>query len=149
MFREIGLEFNGLNVGDTSQPYLYCSVLESLLNSGKEVQKSRRLNERWTKDTSVHMNVTTIGGNNAGLNAGAATFARSTLIELIDRPFLGVYHQERLILPNIDFHMKLITSSNNVVCKSAAPGLYPKFRDRAVYKGLLDVSSRARMRHSR
>ena len=28
MFREIGLEFNGRNVGDTSQLYLYRSVLE-------------------------------------------------------------------------------------------------------------------------
>ena len=67
------------------------------------------------------MNVSAVGGNNAGLNACAATFARNTLVELIGRPHLDVFHQERLILPNIDLHIKLIPSPNDYVCKSAAP----------------------------
>ena len=121
MFREIGLDFNGRNVGDTSQLYPYRSVLESLLNFGKEVQDTRILNEGWTKDTSGHMNVTAVGGNNAVLNARTATFARSTLIELIGRPHLDVFLQEPLIPPNIDLYMKLIPSPNDFVCKSAAP----------------------------
>ena len=45
MFREIGLEFNGRNVGDTSQLDPYRSVLESLLNFCKEVQETRRLSD--------------------------------------------------------------------------------------------------------
>ena len=65
--------------------------------------------------------MTAVGGNNAGLNARAATFAKSTLVELIDRPHLDVFYQERLIFPNIDIHMKLIQSPNDFVCKSAAP----------------------------
>ena len=52
------------------------------------------------------MNVTAVNENNAGLNARAATFARSTLVDLIGRPLLDVFHQERLIYPNIEFHMK-------------------------------------------
>ena len=48
------------------------------------------------------MNVTAVGGNNAELNARAATLARSTLVELIGRPHQDVFHQERLIPPNID-----------------------------------------------
>ena len=121
MFREIGLEFNGRNVGDTSQHYPYRSVLDSLLNFCKEVQDTSLLSEVWTKDTSGHINVTAIGGNNAGLNVRAATFARSTLVELIGRPHLDVFHRERLIPPNIDLHMKLIPLPNEFVCKSAAP----------------------------
>ena len=121
MFSELGLEFNGRNVGDTSQLYPYRSVLECLLNFCKEMQETRHLSERWTKDTSGHMNVTAVGGNNAGLNARTATFARSTLFELIVRPHLDGFHQERLIPPNIDLHMKLIPSANDFVCKSAAP----------------------------
>ena len=120
MFCEIGLEFNGRNVGDTSQLYPYRSVLESLLNCCKEVQETRVLSEKLTKDTSKHMNVTAVGGNNAGLNARAATFARSTLVELIGRPHLDVFHQECLIPPNIELHMKLIPSPNDFVCMSAA-----------------------------
>ena len=67
------------------------------------------------------MNVTAVGGNNAGFSARAAIFARSTPVELIGRPHLHVYHKERLITPNIDLHMKLIQSPNDFVCKSAAP----------------------------
>ena len=61
-------------------------------------------------------------GKNASLNARAATFGRSTLVEPIGRPHLDVIHQERLISPNSDLHMKLIPSPNDFVCKSAVPG---------------------------
>ena len=121
MFREIGLEFNGPNVGDTSQLYPSRSVLERLLNICKEVQETRLLSEGWTIDTSGHMNVTEVGGNYAGMNARAATFARGTLVELIGRPHLDVFHQERLIPPNIDLYIKLIPSPNDFLFKSAAP----------------------------
>ena len=66
------------------------------------------------------MNVTRVYGNNAGLNARAATFARCTLVELVGRAHLDVFHQQRLIPPNIDFHIKLIPSPKNLVFKSAA-----------------------------
>ena len=101
MFREIVLEFNGRNVGDTSQLNPYRSVLKRLLNLCKEVQETRLLSERWTKDTSGHMNVTDVGGNNAGLNARAATFSRSTLVELIGCPHLDVFHQEQHLILQI------------------------------------------------
>ena len=45
MFREIGLEFNGRNVGDTSKLYAYRSILESLLNFFKELQETCLLSE--------------------------------------------------------------------------------------------------------
>ena len=45
MYREIGMELNGRNVGDTSQLYPYGSVLDSLLNFCKEVQETRLLSD--------------------------------------------------------------------------------------------------------
>ena len=72
------------------------------------------------------MNVTAVGGNNVGFNARAAAFARSTLVELIGRPHLDVFHLERLIPPNIDFHMNLIPLTNDFVCKMAAPAANAK-----------------------
>ena len=122
MFREIGLELNGRNVSDTSQVYPYRSYLETLLNFCKETQQTRLLLEKWTKDTIRHINVTAVGGNNAILNARAATIARNTVVELIVRSHLDVSNHERLILPNIDLHMKLMPYPNNFVCKSTAPG---------------------------
>ena len=67
------------------------------------------------------MNVTAVGGYNSGLNARAATFARSTVVELIGRPHADVFHQDRLIPPNIDLYIQLMPSPINIVCKSAAP----------------------------
>ena len=122
MFRNIGFELCVRNVGDTRQLYPYQSHLTSLLNFCKETQKTRFLCLGSTKDTSGHINVTAVGGNNAGLNARAATFAKSTLVELISRPHLDGFNLERLIPPNIDLNMKLMPSPNNYVCKSAAPG---------------------------
>ena len=92
IFREIALELNNRIVGDTSQLYPYRLHLESLLNFCKETQETHLLCEGWTKDTTGHINVTAVGGNNAGLNACAATFARSTVVELIGRPHLNVFH---------------------------------------------------------
>ena len=80
MFREIGLELNGPYVGDTSKLYPYRSHVETLLNICKETQETRFLCEGWTKDTIGHMIVTAVSGNNAGLNARAATFAKSTVV---------------------------------------------------------------------
>ena len=45
MFREIGLELNGRNVGNTSKLYPYRSNLETLLHFCKETQETRLLCE--------------------------------------------------------------------------------------------------------
>ena len=122
MFREIGLEINNRNVGDTSQLYLYGSPLGTLRNFCKKTQEMRLVCEGWTKDTTRHINVTAVGGNNAGLNARAETFARSIVVKFICRPHLDVFNQECLIPPNKDLHMKFSLSPNNFVRKLAEPG---------------------------
>ena len=120
MFRKIGVELNGRNVGDTSQLYPYRSFVESLLNYSKETLKTRLMCEGWTKTTTGHVNVTAVDGNNVGLNARVVNFARNTPVELIGRPHADVFHQNRLIPPNVDLNIKLMPFPNNFVCKSAA-----------------------------
>ena len=121
MFSEIGMKLNSRNVGDTSKLYPYRSDWKTLLNYSKETQGTRLLCDGWTKNTSGQMRVTAVGGNHTGLNARAVDFARSAVVELIGRPHLDVWHQERLIPLNVDFHMRLMPSPNNFVIKSAAP----------------------------
>ena len=70
----------------------------------------------------IPLGVTAVGGNNAGLNARAPTFVRSTIFERIGRPHLDVLNQECFIPPNIDLHMNLMPSPNNFVCNSGASG---------------------------
>ena len=105
MFREIGVELNGRNVGNNSQLYPYRSFVENLLNYSKETQETRLLCKGWTKDTTGHVNVTAVGGTDAGLNARAVNFAKSAVVEFICRPHADVFHQDRLIPPNIDLNL--------------------------------------------
>ena len=92
MFCKIGLELNGRNVGNTTQLYLYRSYLEIILNFCKMTQETRLLCENWTNDTTGHISGTAVGKTNASLNARAATYARSTVVELIGRPHLDVFN---------------------------------------------------------
>ena len=122
VFRENSVELNGLNVSDTSLLYPYRAYLETLLKFSEETQDTHLLFEGWTKDSSGNMGVTKVAGANAGLNTRAVTFATSTVVELVGRPHLDVFHQDRLIPPAIDLHMKLILAADSFVCKSAALG---------------------------
>ena len=92
MFRKISVELNGRNVSDTIPLDPYCAYLETLLNYSKETQDTRVLCEGWTIDSSGNMSVTEVAGANAGLNTRAVTFATSTVVELIGRPHLDVFH---------------------------------------------------------
>ena len=71
MFKEIAVELNCRDVGDTSQLYAFRAYIETALNFSKETQETRLQCEGSTKDTTGHMGVTSVGGNNAGLNARA------------------------------------------------------------------------------
>ena len=73
------------------------------------------------KDTAEHMNGTDVTGANVGLRTRAGRFSRSNVVELIKRPHLDVFQQDRLILPRVDVHLKLIPAANNFVIKSVAP----------------------------
>ena len=77
------------------------------------------------------MGVTADFGNNANLNAQSATFAKSIVVKLICRTYVDEFHQNRLIIPNIDLHIQLIPSQNNFAYKSAAPvenAMQPNFK---------------------
>ena len=49
-------------------------------------------------------------------------FATITVVELVGCFHLDVFHQDRLIPPAIDLHIKLIPAAYSFVCKSATPG---------------------------
>ena len=120
MYRKIGVELTGRNVGDKSQLYPYRSFPESLHYYSKEPQNTRLLCEGWTKNKIGHVNVNAVGKNNAGLNARAVNYSRRIVVELIGRSHANVFNKNRLLCPNIDFNIKLMPSPNYIVCKWAA-----------------------------
>ena len=64
------------------------------------------------------MNVTDVARANLGLRTSAGRFARSTVVELIERPHLNEFQLDCLIHPNVDVHPILIPARNNFVGKS-------------------------------
>ena len=121
MFREIKLDLIGQNFGDTNQLYPYRSDLETLLNFRTEMKETGLINKKWTKEISAHICVTVVNRNIAGLNTRATKFARIAVVELINRFHLDLFQQKRLIPPNNDLNMRLISSPNDFMCKSAHP----------------------------
>ena len=121
LFSQMNVTFNGKPVSEPNHLYPYRAYFEALINYSEKTQNTRLLCEGWTKDTAEHINVTDVAGANVGLRTRAGRFARNTVLELIGRPHLDVFQQDRLILPNVDVHLKLILTVYNFVCKSVAP----------------------------
>ena len=137
LFSQMSVEFNGKPVNEPNHLYAYRAYLSTLINFSEETQKTRLLCEGWTKDTAGHMEVTDVTGDNIGLRTRAAQFATSRVVELMGRPHLDVFQQDRLIPPGVDVHLKLIPSANSFVCKSAAPQNAQKQN----YKALIQFAS--------
>ena len=68
------------------------------------------------------MSVTDVAGANAGLKERETWFNQGRSVELVGRPHVDVFQQDRLLLPNVNMNLKLIPSSNEFFVKNAAPG---------------------------
>ena len=91
MFCENLLELNGRNVGD-NQTLLVPRIPEDFAQQLQGDARNQLLWENWIKNFIGHMGVTTFGEANDFVNARASTFARSTLVKLIGRPYFNVFH---------------------------------------------------------
>ena len=67
------------------------------------------------------MDVTDVTGDNANLRERTSLFDRR-VVELVGRPHIDVFKHDRLILPKVDLHLKMIPVFNEFFCKSDAPG---------------------------
>ena len=118
LFREVTVEFNNKTVTDPSNLYPYRAYLETLLNYGNEAQKYKLLAEGWVLDTSAHMDEAT-PKDNKGYVERKKYADGSIEIELMGRPHVDMFQQNKLIPPGIDMHVKLVPSDDKFVLMSA------------------------------
>ena len=140
LFREVDVEMNGKSVSEPNNLYPYRAYLETLINFSRETQESRMLCEGWIRDKTGRMDVFAADGENTWLKDRAAMFAQSKVVELVGRPHVDVFQQDRLIPPGIDLHIKLVPAANNFICKSAAPannGAQENFKMKIEYAALV------------
>jgi len=112
MFKEVPVQLNGKDVGDPNSLYPYRAYLETALSYSEEVQKTRLLSEGWVKDLAGHMDVANPAGANTGLAAREDSWDEGATVELVGRPHVDVFQQNRLIPPGVDLHMKLVPASD-------------------------------------
>ena len=115
------MELGRVLVTDPKTKYSYRAVIENLIHYNKLIADTRLLAEGWKKDMATHYEVTNPAGENRGVTARTASFARSRVLTLIGRPHLDIFHQEKLIPSNIDLKLKLIPNRCAYLLKSIAP----------------------------
>jgi hypothetical protein len=114
---------NGKTVSDPNAMYQYRAYIGTLMNYTKEVQESRLPAEGWAKDTygdTMDDTSAAAAGTNVGLKTRAALFAKSALVELVGKPHVDLFNQNRLLPPGVDLFMKLVPSSDVFLFKKAA-----------------------------
>ena len=122
LFREISATLNDTPVSDPNPDYPYRALLETILNFSEDTQKTRLITEGFYKDTAGHMAVNEMAGANIGLKDRATRLSKSVVIEMVGRPHLDIFHQNRVLPPGLTLRIKLIPSSSQFVCISPAPG---------------------------
>ena len=115
------MELGGVLVNDTNTKYSYIAVIENLINYYILIADTLFLAEGLKKDTATHCEVTNPAGENAGLTARSAWFARSHVVTLFGRPHLDLFHQEKLIPSNIDLKLKMIPNTSAYLLKTIGP----------------------------
>jgi len=119
LFSNIDLELCGKQLSDPNGLYAYRAMFETLLSYGNDVKESQLQAAMWFKDTAGQMGDTrATGGGNAGLAARTAFFTESKEVELVGRPHLDIFHQEKAIPSNCSLKIRLIPNTDAFILKS-------------------------------
>ncbi len=115
LFNSVEMEVGGKLVTDPNTIYPYRAFIETLVNIPAETMKTRMLCEGWTKDLQGTLADPNPGQTNTGLKTRAATLQAKAQRVLIGRPHLDLFHQEKLIPPNVDIKLRFIPSKPEFV----------------------------------
>lgn len=103
-FKHIKVSINGKSVYDSSDKYAYRAYMETLLNFGLDSKNSFQQSALYYQDDADKFNDFT----NKGFIARKELFANSAMVELMAPLHLGLFTQEKFLLPqtemSIEFH---------------------------------------------
>ena len=146
LFSSVEMEVGGKLVTDPNTIYPYRAFIETLVNMPAETMRTRMLCEGWTKDTAGQLAAVEPAKTNTGLTTRAATLAAKATRVLIGRPHIDLFHQEKLIPPNVDIKLRFIPSkpefiligkNNKDLYKFAIPSARMLIRAKIVTPSLL------------
>lgn len=120
LFKSVDMHIQGKSVTDATTMYSYRSYIETITNYDRNILETRMLSEGWLKDKAGKMNLT--AGENTGIVERGRGYANSVTKTLIGRPHLDLFHQERLIPPNLDLFFSFVPNDNKWLLKTPPPG---------------------------
>ena len=74
----------------------------NLLNYYREVKDTQLKCECWKRDTAGHFDARAHEGPNVGYNTRATKFAEGHVVEMVGRPFLDLFQQDKLLQPGVN-----------------------------------------------
>lgn len=148
LWSQIDLFLNDVLVTASTNTYPYKAYLQTLLSYGREAKQTRLQTSLWHKDTRGQLDAA--HNNNAGLAARRRRVSESRTIELIDRPHLDLFHQDKLFLNGVNLKMKLTRSRDSFCLHSTIDGAAFKVKLESVslFVRKVKVSPSIQMGHS-
>jgi hypothetical protein len=135
LFQEAAVQLNRKSVGDPSNMYPYRAHIATLLNYEGNVMKKRLLSEGWILDDADDLDDVRVKASDAlneGLVSRSKWFEESKTVTLIGRPHIDVFHQPKLLPPNVDLSVKLIPATDPFVLiyqkKTGENAINPEYR---------------------
>ena len=118
MWRDMTLTMNGRQITEPNNMYAWRAYFEDLLNYSSDVQHTRLHCQCWHRDTAGHLAVRAHNGANVGYNTRAAKFAEGHVVEMIGRPHLDMFNQDKLIPPGININYRLLPAADTFVIRT-------------------------------
>lgn len=104
LFSDVILTINNEVVEGGSHQYGYKALLTNLCTMNKGAKESQLQSSGWYKDTEGYMDA---AQHNAGFGARQALFAESRQVEMCGPLLLDFFLQNKYLMHNVDFHIKL------------------------------------------
>ena len=115
LFEEVTVSLGDTVVSQTSNAYPYRAYLENLLSMGADAKATQLTSSLFYKDTAGHMDQRTSEqgtGTNLGLNARGVFTDGSRPVEMVGRIHSDVLLQDRFLISNVPFKVKLARSKD-------------------------------------
>ena len=149
LFKDVSVQLSTKSLPGSNNMYPYRAYLETLINYSDDVKKTRLITEGWYQDTHGASIEEAEPANNTGLVSRETNYvAASPMVQLVGRPHVDIFQQDKLIPPSVDLRLKLIPADDKFVIISAdAGGGKIKIVDATLYIHVKQLTEAAELAH--
>ena len=122
LFSDVILLINDKRVEGGDKMYPYKAYMNSIFRYSKEVQEGQLFSVGFIRDEATKMDEV----SNSGFTKRKAWTDLGATKEFIGKLNLGMFHQDRLLVPGADLHLKLERAKDTFSIFSANPDIKPR-----------------------